>query len=93
MPTESPHWKDEAKRDLADIIAYIAADNPAAADALLDRIETRAALLPTQPLAHRAGRIPGTREMVLHPNYILVYSVTDAAVTILRLLHAARDRP
>lgn len=92
MPSERPKWTDEAKQDLSDIIDYIAAENPAAADALLDRIETRTDLLPAHPLAHRAGRVPGTREMVVHPNYILVYSVTDRTITILRLLHAARDR-
>ncbi|SCC95931.1 protein of unknown function [Thiomonas sp. X19] len=29
------------------------------------------------PYLYRAGRIPGTRELVAHPNYIVVYQVTE----------------
>ncbi len=31
--------------------------------------------------------------MVVHPNYILVYDVTDNLVRILRVLHVARPWP
>lgn len=92
MSETAIRWSRRARLDVASIYAYIADHNPAAANAFRDLVYRRAALLPTQPLAHRTGRIPGTREMVVHPNYILVYSVADHAITILRLLHAARDR-
>ena len=39
------------------------------------------------------GRVPGTREAVVHPNYILVYRVTAEAVEILRLMHARQRYP
>lgn len=84
---------DEARQDLAAIIAYIAADNPAAADVFLDRIIERTETLPHHPHAFRKGRLPGTREMVIHPHYILVYATRDDGVTILRLLHSARNWP
>ncbi len=45
------------------------------------------------PLAHRTGRLSGTRELVVHPNYIVVYAVADGGVTILRILHSARNWP
>lgn len=93
MPDGKPRWTDEARQDLAAIVAYIASDNPDAALALLDLIENRADRLPDMPLAHRRGRLPGTREMVLHPNYILIYSLTAEGITILRVLHSARNWP
>lgn len=93
MRNARPDWTDEARQDLAAIIGFIASDNPAAADAFLDRIIERADRLPHHPHAYRQGRLPGTREMVIHPNYILVYAVGKGAVTILRLLHSARNWP
>ncbi|WP_313517846.1 type II toxin-antitoxin system RelE/ParE family toxin [Brevundimonas sp.] len=41
----------------------------------------------------RVGRVPGTRELVAHQNYVLVYDVVDDQVRILRVLHAARQWP
>jgi len=38
----------------------------------------------------RAGRVPGTRELVLHKNYLAIYRVRDEDVEILRLHHVAR---
>jgi toxin ParE1/3/4 len=40
----------------------------------------------------RAGRVPGTRERVLHKNDIAIYRVRGDDVEILRLHHAARKR-
>lgn len=93
MTGARPRWTDEARRDLAAIIDYIASDNPSAADAMLDRIMEKSGTLPANPLAHRTGRLPGTREMVLHPNYVLIFAVTDRDITILRVLHSARNWP
>ena len=39
----------------------------------------------------RKGRQAGTRELVAHPNYIVVYDVTGDMVRVLRVLHAARQ--
>ncbi|MEZ5755535.1 MAG: type II toxin-antitoxin system RelE/ParE family toxin [Paracoccaceae bacterium] len=93
MQSARPNWTDEARQDLAAIIDYIASDNPAVADAFLDRIIERSNTLTDNPHAFRRGRLPGTREMLIHSNYILVYAVNAGAVTILRLLHSARNWP
>jgi plasmid stabilization system protein ParE len=42
---------------------------------------------------YRAGRVPGTRETVVHPNYILVYRVTAEAVEIVNVLHTRQQYP
>jgi toxin ParE1/3/4 len=41
----------------------------------------------------RSGRIPGTREALVHPNYILNYRVTAEAVEIVALVHARQQYP
>ncbi len=39
----------------------------------------------------RTGRVPGTRELVLHHNYIAICRVRGDNVEILRLHHAAQN--
>jgi toxin ParE1/3/4 len=76
-------WSAEALDDLETIIGYIADRNPEAADRLLNPIEHLAEQLPEHPYLYRAGRVPGTREAVVHPNYILVYRVDAEIVDVL----------
>jgi len=45
------------------------------------------------PKLYKPGRVKGTREMVVRPNYVVVYREDSRAVTILRVLHAARQWP
>ena len=86
-------WKAAAIADLLAIIDYISDDNPDAAQALKDEIEARTSCLTEQPHLYRQGRVDGTREMVVRPNYVVVYADTPDTVTILRVLHAARQWP
>jgi len=86
-------WKATAIADLLAIVDYISDDNPDAAQALKDEIEDKASRLPDHPQMYRAGRVNGTREMVVRPNYIVIYAEDDIAVTILRVLHAAQQWP
>ncbi|OAV63732.1 Toxin RelE2 [Bacteroidales bacterium Barb4] len=86
-------WLASASRNLADIVGFIAQDNPAAARKLKTQIE--ASVLPTaeHPYVFRPGRVAGTRELVAHPNYIVVYRVTARAIEVLRVLHARQQYP
>lgn len=86
-------WRWPARADLLSIIGYIADDNPIAAQRVKDDIEAKVADLPDHPLIYRAGRVAGTREMVVRSNYVVVYMVGDSAVTVLRVLHAAQQWP
>ncbi|WP_104494203.1 type II toxin-antitoxin system RelE/ParE family toxin [Paracoccus denitrificans] len=86
-------WRQAAREDLRLIFEYIADDNPTAALALLDEIETKVGNLPDRPRAYRPGRVAGTREMVVRPNYLVVYAEVGETLVILRVLHAAQMWP
>ena len=86
-------WRPAAEADRDGIIEYIAQDDPVAAIDLGDAIDRRVAELPKHPKLYRVGRVKGTREMVVHPNYIVVYRIVRSAIEILRVLHSARQWP
>ena len=86
-------WREAARADLLAIVDYISDDNPDAAQRLKDEIEAKAAKLPEHPKLYRSGRVVGTREMVVRPNYLVIYTEDAEAVTILRVLHAAQQWP
>ncbi len=81
-----------AETDLIEIWAGIAADDPAAADRLLDQIEEACALLATHPHAgkQRDDLAPGLR---VYPvgNYLVFYVPRDDGIAVARILHGARD--
>jgi plasmid stabilization system protein ParE len=39
------------------------------------------------------GRVSGTRELLVHPSYLMVYDVIDDIVRILAIIHTARQWP
>lgn len=86
-------WLASAQRDLATIISYIAERDPAAARRLRISIEQAVVLLVEHPYLFRPGRVPGTRELVAHPNYIVVYRVTADSVEVVAVVHARRRYP
>ena len=93
MPGLIPEWRQAARDDLLAIVDYISDDNPAAAQALKDEIETKVSRLPVHPKLYRAGRVPGTREMVVRNNYLVIYTEDEKAISILRVLHGAQQWP
>ena len=83
-------WNTSAVADLMAIVDYISDDNPDAALALMDEIQGKVEQLPAHPKRCRPGRVNGTRELVVRPNYIVVYAETPEVVTVLRVLHTAQ---
>lgn len=53
----------------------------------------RHARLAEHPKRFREARVPGTREVVVRSNYLVIYAEDAHAVTILRVLHAAQQWP
>lgn len=77
---------------LTDIVDYIEQFNPAAAASLHRTIVASTEELCSMPYGFRRGRLPGTREMVVHPNYLVVYRVSEQ-VEILSVLHTRQEYP
>jgi addiction module RelE/StbE family toxin len=86
-------WTPEATQDRDEIYNYIDTDNPSAALALDELFAEKVGRLIDHPGMGRLGRVTGTRELVAHQNYILVYDVTGDLVRVLRVLHAAKQWP
>lgn len=86
-------WTPEAIQDRNDIYDYIEADNPVAALALDELFLEKAAQLINHPSTGRLGRIAGTRELVVHQHYLLIYDVVGHLVRVLNVVHAARQWP
>lgn len=87
-------WTRPALRDLEEIHAYIAERDPAAALRTARLLRAQAESLTAHPLMGRAGRIDGTRELVVAGlPFVIAYRVTEAAVDVLAIRHGAREWP
>jgi addiction module RelE/StbE family toxin len=82
-----------AADDLEEICQYLRLHHPPFAATTIQRLYDRTKTLKTFPYAGREGRMNGTRELVLTPlPYLLVYSVNERSVQILRFLHTSQNR-
>ena len=89
-------WTRPAQVDYSEIITRIKAANPTAALRIARAINERLALLATMPRMGRAGRVAGTRELVLSgTRYVVIYELRgpEQQIFVLRLLHGARRWP
>jgi len=81
-------------RRLEDIRERIAADNPAAAARMIERIRTAVERLAASPAIGRPGRVADTRELVIPSTpYIIPYRVKSDVVQIITVLHSAQRWP
>ena len=86
-------WRARALTDLEAIMSYIAERSEPAAERLQSAIEACADGLTRHPFLYRPGRAEGTREAVVHPNYILIYRVGAEAIEIVRVVHSRQQYP
>lgn len=83
---------ERADEDLIAIWAYIATENPAAADRVLDAIESRWDQLCRHPYsgAARDDIAPGVRHLVAG-HYLSLYRITGTAIEIIRVFDGRRN--
>ena len=84
-------WTPEAEQDRADIWDHIAADNPGAAVRMDEIFSDAAGRLAAHPTMGAAAKIAGTRELIPHEIYRLVYEIDGGTVWVLALVHIARQ--
>ncbi|MBB6489180.1 type II toxin-antitoxin system RelE/ParE family toxin [Rhizobium lusitanum] len=93
MSRKRIRWTLRALRRLDEIGEYIQKDNPDAAARVVARIVSAADMLADFPATGRAGRIKGTREVVLGDiPYITPYRV-GSDIEILTVMHAHQRWP
>lgn len=90
-------WSRDALDDLKRQLIFIAADDPVAAEQVVDRLRAAAAGLEDFATG-RPGRVTSTYEKsVTGLAYIIAYEIipqsAGEAIAILRVIHTARDWP
>jgi plasmid stabilization system protein ParE len=86
-------WSLAAELDRADMLDFIALDNPLAAIRMDELFGAAVGRLAEHPLMGRPGQVPGSRELIPHESYRLVYEVQADTLWILALVHTARLWP
>jgi toxin ParE1/3/4 len=87
-------WSVAAADDLEGISNYLRLHHPSLAASTIEKLYGAAKSLRQLPNKGRPGKKNGTRESELAPlPYLMIYSVDDQAVHILRFLHTSQDQP
>jgi len=81
-----------ARQDLIDVWRYVARNNPAAADVLVDRSDEKCALVARKPRLgpERSDIRPGLRYFIVK-EYLILYRIIDDGIEIVRVVHGRRD--
>lgn len=100
MPTDKYQVRllSIAEEDFTEIISFIAADNPTAADAIANKIEKNLGLLSSRQVGTNLGRIPREEEIrnlgyryLIVQNYLIFYTTEEETIFVHRVLHGARN--
>ena len=87
-------WVRLALNDLDEAAEFIAQVNSELASRVLKRLWNAVQMLADHPYAGRAGRVPGTRELVIAGTpFIIPYRVAKNTIQILRVLHGKQKWP
>lgn len=87
-------FTERAFHNIAAAEEYIAKDNPAAAQKVVETIYSTAEKLESFPDTGKPGRVPGTRELPLAKfPYTIVYRIKAHRVVVYAVLHQSRQYP
>ncbi|MFM0515469.1 type II toxin-antitoxin system RelE/ParE family toxin [Paraburkholderia sp. RL17-373-BIF-A] len=86
-------WAPEAEQDRDDVWDYIAADNVSAAVRMDELFSEAVMQLADFPRMGKPGKISGTRDLIPHESYRIVYEIEGETVWVLALVHTARQWP
>lgn len=84
-------YSPDAENDLIDISSFIALDNPAASDRLIDSFVEKLRILADAPLIGPiCTELPALRRFPVG-NYVFFYRPLRDGIELVRVLHGARD--
>ena len=83
-------WLKVALENMATIADYIAQDKPDRATSFVREIREKTLVLADFPGVGRAGRVAGTRELIAHKNFLVIYRVKGKNIEIIRVRHVAQ---
>ncbi|OWQ88390.1 hypothetical protein CDN99_16140 [Roseateles aquatilis] len=90
----SLEWSPRALAVYDRFIDELSTANPIAAEEFNDEVFERLSMVLTFPNLYReSSRVAGVREMVVRPNYFIVYRLTRTKVRILNFEHTRRNWP
>ncbi len=72
---------------------HIAIDNALAATDMWLHIDDQVSSLSDPNFPRRLGRVQGTYELVAHPSYVVILMQNAQSVTVIEVLHTARQYP
>lgn len=88
----------QAEADVADIVSFIAEDNPNAAERFLEAAEAAFDLLASMPSMGRAVPFQGRTAQGIRmwrvqgfERYLIFYRAVEQGIEVVRVLHGARD--
>jgi Plasmid stabilization system protein len=82
----------QAREDLIDIWLHIAADDPGAADRVLDRLEMAAMNLIENPrMGPARDDIRQGLRYLVSDTYLILYRIVKDGVEVVRVVHGRRD--
>lgn len=79
--------------DLDAIEAYIAQDNLKAGVEMWLHIDDQVERLTDPVFSCRLGRVSGTFELVVHPDYIVIIEENTTIITVLNVIHTRKKYP
>jgi toxin ParE1/3/4 len=86
-------WSDEADNDLASIYEYIARDSMYYARRTIEKIITRGKQISAFP--YSGTKVPEYQDsairQVFEGNYRIIYHIGSDTITVLTIVHGARD--
>ena len=88
-------WTEQATRQLDQARDYIALSNSEdVADRIALTIVSSVQQLTAFPMSGRAGRVPGTRELVVaNTPFLVAYTIDKTRIVILAVYHGAQRWP
>jgi plasmid stabilization system protein ParE len=86
-------WADQAREIFLEYLFFISEKDQGAAERLFEQVERSLEPVSYFPYSGRPGRVPGTREIVSHPNYITIYEIHDNCIVIVDFTHVKKLYP